>query len=33
MVPATNFWMATATGTRFNKLNMAFLKETVFYYP
>jgi hypothetical protein len=33
MVPATNFWMATATGTRFNKLNMAFLKETIYYNP
>jgi len=33
MVPATNFWMTNAAGTRFNDLNRAYLREKAFYNP
>ncbi|MFH2000085.1 MAG: hypothetical protein ABIK28_10405, partial [Planctomycetota bacterium] len=31
MIPATNFWLTNATGTRFNMLNMAYLREKTYY--
>lgn len=31
MIPATNFWLTNASGTRFNNLNMSFLKEKTYY--
>jgi len=31
MIPATNFWLTNATGTRFNSLNLSYLKEKTYY--
>ncbi len=33
MVPGTNFYITNSAGTRFNMLNLAYLKEKVFYNP
>lgn len=33
MRPSTNFWYTNATGTRFNRLNLAYVREKVFYNP